>query len=533
MDCLIHNLLCIIIILSSDKLHMRLYNPLTYVCCEISKSRATCIKESCNCVTYVLEFGAAMDAHLKKRVSRSIHEKYSSIASQIIDYCTKGDGRNRAYDRLVLLCDKFGSRFSGTQQLEGAIDYMISDLSKPELSLNVRGEDAMVSLWVRNEARAKLVTPREYSFDIMALGYSVGTPRDQEYLEAEAIVFDTFDEMEQRKDEIFGKIVIFNETFTTYEETAPYRTTGAARAGKYGAVATLIRSITPKSLYTLHTGYQYYDAAGPKIPTACITIEDSLLFARMQERGETITIQMFMNCENLPDQKSRNIVADLEGGQNPEEVVLISGHFDTWDVSAGALDDGGGVMIGAEALSVIRDLNLLTPRRTIRLCMFTAEETNLGGSTAFFERYKSEADKFSIMMESDDGTFSPTGLAFKGSEEARSIITEISLLLEELGATKVGDETELVAPDLDIWSSSEEGSNIPMGSLLNSGGQDLYFQYHHSRADEVGNTQTAEEMNRCTAVWAVYAYILADLEVMLPREVVGQRKRALKPHVRC
>ena len=472
-----------------------------------------------------------MDLKLKTKIMRSIHQDYAAIAHRIMEYCTKGAGKNRAYDRMAYLCDKFGSRFSGTKQLEDAIDYMINDLGRPELKLRVKAEEAMASSWVRNKASAKLVSPREYAFEIMALGYSVGTPRDKEYLEAEAIVFDSFNEMEANKDKVFGKIVIFNQEFTTYEKTVPYRTTGAARAGKYGAVATLIRSVTPKSLYTLHTGYQYYDAAGPKIPTACITIEDSQLFARMQARGETLSIQMFMNCENFPDQKSRNLVAEMLGREKPKEVVLISGHIDTWDINDGAQDDAGGIMIGAEALSIIRELNLPTPRRTIRLCMFTAEETNLGGSIAFFERYKSSSERFSIMMESDDGTYSPTGVAFRGSDDARDIMRQIALLMAEIGATKVGDESELVVPDLNIWLSSDEGCSIPMGSLLHSGGSDRYFEYHHSKADQVGNTQTAEEMDRCTAMWAIYAYILADIEAMLPRE---EGKKVLKsPNVRC
>ena len=476
-----------------------------------------------------------MDPSKKREVIEAIKTKYASTASAIIQYCTQGSGKDRAYQRLTELCDKFGSRFSGTKALEDAIDFMISDLSQRDSHLSVRGEDAIVSLWVRNQARAKLVSPREYVFDIMALGYSVGTPQGQEYLEAEAIVFESFDELEANKDKVFGKIVIFNQTFTTYEETSPYRTTGAARAGKYGAVATLIRSVTPKSLYTLHTGFQYYDATGPTIPTACITIEDAMLFGRMQARGEKIQIQMFMNCENLPDQKSRNVVADMKGQEKPEEIVLISGHIDCWDVNVGAEDDGGGIMIGAEALSVIKDLNLPQPRRTIRLCMFTAEETNLGGSDAFFDKYKSQADNFSIMMESDDGTYSPTGLAFKGSDDARDIMQAIANLLADVDANKVGDASELVVPDLENWENSKEVQicGIPMGSLLNDGGDTTYFDYHHSKADQVGNTQTADEMNRCTAVWATYAYILADIEPMLPRQH-NPVPRAPKPlHLRC
>ena len=445
-----------------------------------------------------------------KELVDSIVDKYKSIADQIIDYCTNGAGKGRSYRRLTSFCDKFGTRFSGTQTLEDAIDFMLSELESEGFD-NVNGEEALVSHWIRNEATAELITPRKYKFAITGLGSSIPTP--SEGLEADAIVLKSYEEMKEKAKEVEGKIVIFNQDWKGYEESSTYRNNGAAEAAKYGAKATLIRSLTPFSLYTLHTGWQDYQDGVPKIPSACITIEDADTFQRMQNNGENLRVKIFMNCENHPLTKSRNTIAEITGSIFPEEKVLVSGHMDCWDLGVGAMDDGGGAFISREALSVIKDLNLPRPKRTITMCMFTAEESNFGGSNSFFEHHKSQADKFSIMMESDDGTFTPYGLSFRGSFLARMIIQEIGKLLEPINAAYVSDGKDIVVPDLDVWSDKGY-KDVPMGSLLNR--NERYFWYHHSGADQV-NVQDPDAMDRCTALWAVYAYVIADLPYLLPR----------------
>ena len=443
-----------------------------------------------------------------EKVLRSISD-YESIAKQIIDYCTKGEGKGRSYRRLAELCSKYGPRFSGTQTLEDSIDFMLAELSAEGLE-NVRGEQATASKWIRNQEYAQLVAPFEYNFAISGCGSSIPTAAGG--LEEDAIVLTSFEEMEERKDEVKGKIVVFNQEWKGYENTATYRNNGAAKAAKCGAVAVLIRSLTPVSLYTLHTGWQDYVEGVPKIPSACIAVEDAETFARLQADKKNLKIRIVMNCANYADVKSRNTVAEIKGSQFPQQVVVIGGHLDCWDVCMGSMDDGGGAFISREALSVIRDLKLPRPKRTIRMCMFTSEESNFGGSIAFYDKYKNDAEDISILMESDSGTFTPTGLSFLGSEQARVIMKEIGKLLESINASYVSDGSDLVAPDFDIWVQNE--SNVPVGSLLNK--NENYFWYHHSGADTM-NVQNPDEMDLCTAVWAVYAYVLADLDSVLPR----------------
>ena len=151
-----------------------------------------------------------------------------------------------------------------------------------------------------------------------------------------------FDELEALGERVRGKIVVYNAPFVSYGETVKYRGSGASRAARYGAVAALVRSITPVSLQTPHTGAMTYDEKQPKIPTAAITIEGAELLQRMNDRGERPTLRLKMEAKFLPDAESANVVAEIKGSEKPDEVVLIGGHLDSWDVGQGAQDDGGG-----------------------------------------------------------------------------------------------------------------------------------------------------------------------------------------------
>lgn len=165
--------------------------------------------------------------------------------------------------------------------------------------------------------------------------------------------------------QIAGKIIVFNEEFITYGKTVQYRDYAAARAARYGAVATLVRSVTPFSLYTPHTGWQDYFENTTKIPTASLTVEDARLLQRLQGRGKRIIINLRMEAKTLPDVTSRNTVAEIRGASSSEKVVIVSGHLDSWDVGEGAMDDGAGAFISWASLVVLKRLNL-RPKRTIR-----------------------------------------------------------------------------------------------------------------------------------------------------------------------
>ncbi len=269
-------------------------------------------------------------------------QSYQDVADKIIDFSLNGAGQNQSYDRLAVFTDTFGSRIAGSQNLENAIDYMLGQLSRDGLE-NVHGEEANVTHWVRNQEYARLVEPRDYNIAITGLGSSVGTPKEGIY--AEAMVVRSFAELDKRADEVKGKIVIFNQNYVSYGATAVYRTSSASHASKYGAAAVLIRSVAPFSIHSPHTGIMFYESGVTKIPAACITIEDAEMFDRMASRGTRLHIHLYMGAENLNLTRSRNTVAEIIGSTYPEQVVVVSGHLDSWDVGQGAMDDGGGAFI--------------------------------------------------------------------------------------------------------------------------------------------------------------------------------------------
>lgn len=431
-------------------------------------------------------------------------KSYQDIATQIINFSLNGPGQNQSYNRLATFTDTFGPRLSGSKNLEDSIDYMLGALEQDGLD-NVHGEVVNVTNWVRGKEYAKLLMPREFDLAITGLGKSVGTSGE---LTADAIVVKSFDDLASKASEIPGKIVVYNQDFVSYSNTASYRVMGAARAAKYGAVATLIRSVTPQSIYSPHTGVQEYENGVMKIPTACLTVEDAEMLDRMQARGSPLKITLYMEAKNLDPSPSRNTVAEVKGEVHPEQVVLVSGHLDSWDVGRGAMDDGGGAFISWQALSIIRQQGL-KPKRTMRLVMWTDEEAGGVGSQQYYQAHKSNADNFSILFESDMGVFTPYGIRFTGSQQARAIMEEIGGLLAAINSTAVyedGGET-----DTEWWADS----GVPLGTLLNH--NEKYFWFHHSNGDTM-TVLDPVEMNKCSAVFAVYAYVLADMENLLPRK---------------
>ena len=212
-----------------------------------------------------------------------------------------------------------------------------------------------------------------------------------------------------------GKIVLFNVPFTTYGKTVQYRYGGASAAAKAGAIASLVRSIGPFSMNTPHTGGMYYEEGIKKIPHAAITLEDAKMFQRIQDRGGKVTVKLKMDGHFIPDGWSRNVIGELPGSEFPEEVVVMGGHIDSWDVGQGAMDDGGGCVAAWEALRIIKELGL-KPKRTIRVVMWTNEENGTRGGNAYRDNHMDNLKNHILAIESDGGVFSPEGFGFTGSE---------------------------------------------------------------------------------------------------------------------
>lgn len=437
--------------------------------------------------------------------STDIAGRYAPIADSIIDAALADSS---AYERLARLVDRFGPRVSGSENLERAIDWMLDEMRRDGLQ-NVRGEQVLVPRWVRGRESVVLVEPRSRKLPMLGLGGSIGTPRQG--LTAEVLVVQSFEDLERRSATARGKVVLFNVPFTTYGETVQYRTRGAIAAARHGAVASLIRSVTPHSLQSPHTGGMAYADTVPRIPHAAITVEDAIMLQRMQDRGERIVIHLTMDARSLPDAPSRNVVAELVGAERPDEIIVLGGHIDSWDVGQGAMDDGGGVVAAWGALQVLARLGL-RPRRTVRVVAWTNEENGLRGARGYLAAHRDELGRHVLAMESDGGVFKPTGFGFTGSDAAYTIVQAIGTLLDRIES----DTVDRGGGGADIGPLIREG--IPGMGLQVDGSR--YFWYHHSDADTIDKLDP-RELALCVATMAVMAYVVADLPQPLPREVGG------------
>ncbi|MDZ7756034.1 M28 family peptidase [Rhodohalobacter sp.] len=265
-----------------------------------------------------------------------LSQEHRENAQKLIDTAMES---NLAWERLTYMADTYGPRFPGTENLEQSIDWIVETMENDGFD-RVWTQPVMVPNWKRNGESATLLSPRTKDLPMLGLGGSIGTAEGG--ITAEVIVVQNFEELEKVSDQVEGKIVLFNAEFTSYGRTVQYRTNGAIEAARHGAVASLIRSVTPYSMQTPHTGVMYYDEEVKKIPHAAITIEDAMLIQRLYDRGEPIEIRLKMDAETLPDAESRNIIAEIEGTDFPDEIIVLGGHIDSWDVGEGVMDDGGG-----------------------------------------------------------------------------------------------------------------------------------------------------------------------------------------------
>lgn len=427
-------------------------------------------------------------------------DEYRAPATRLITEATRD---HFAWNRLAVLTDTIGHRLSGSPQLDRAITWAVAEMTRDGLE-NVHTEKVMVPKWVRGSESASIVSPSRHALAMLGLGDSVGTPRDG--LEAEVSVVHSFEELDAHAADLRGKIVLLNAAFTTYGESSRYRRAGASRAARHGAVAVLVRSIGPDGQRLPHTGALDYAAGVPKIPAAAVSSEDADLIERITTRGEKVAVRLKMEAHTEPDVESANVVGEVRGRERPDEVVLVSGHLDSWDVGAGATDDGGGCIVAWEALRVMKKLGL-RPRRTVRVVLWTNEENGLRGGLAYRDAHRAELGRHVAMIESDNGVFRPLGFGFNGTESARQTVVTIASLLVPLGASEIVRGGE----GADITPSARDG-RIPALSLEVDGS--TYFSLHHTQADTVDKIDP-DEMARCAAAMTVMTYVLAEMPVRL------------------
>ena len=466
-------------------------------------------------LTLTVFLGYGVEA--EETIPDSIVTDYSATATQIIE---SARNQNDAYLKLQELCDDIGNRLSGSESLDRAIEWA-QEKMRSDGHENVRAEKVMVNKWVRGKESCELVVPRHLEFSMLGLGGSVGTPPDG--ITAEVIVVRDKDELDALPDEaIKDKIVVFDFPMPPYSESegsgygkaVAYRGNGAQWAAERGGLAALVRSVTAYSLDTPHTGAMRRYSGGPdskKVPAAAITIEAATMLHRLQERGKHPVVKLYMEASDQGEAPSANVLAEIVGSELPEEIVVIGGHIDSWDVGQGAQDDGCGCVVAMEALNVIRKLDL-KPRRTIRVVLWTNEENGIAGALNYAARHQDENHVAGI--ESDSGGFRPEGFDIEMQDDdqqrvAVEQLTEITRLLEPLGATRVVPGYSGV----DVSQLKSAGTAC-LGLKVDGR---LYFNSHHTWADTVDKVNP-KELTDCVSTVAVAAYVLADMPGRLGRE---------------
>lgn len=446
--------------------------------------------------TLIALLAAGPASRLGAQVTPAWLEAYREPSARLIAEATHD---TFAWQRLAVLTDMAGHRLSGSPGLERAIQWAVEEMKRDGLE-NVHTEPVMVPKWVRGRESAEVLEPAHHQLAMLGLGGSVATPPHG--LEAEAIVVRTFDELEARAAQARDRFVVFNVGFTTYGDTVRFRTAGASRAARHGALGILIRSVGFNGLRLPHTGVLQYAEDARSIPAAAVASEDADLLQRMADRGSRIVIRLKMEAHFEPDVESANVVGELRGRELPDEVVVVGGHLDSWDVGTGATDDGGGCIVTWEALRLMKKLNF-RPRRTVRVVLWTNEENGGRGGLAYRDQHRHELARHVMMLESDGGVFRPLGFGLTGSDTARQTMRAIVTLLSGIGVDHIG----AVGGGADVDPSAREG-NVPAMSLDVEGSR--YFLIHHTAADTIDKIDP-QDMAKSAAAIAVVAYVVADM----------------------
>lgn len=444
--------------------------------------------------------------------SQSLTDAYREPAGQILGAAlTDVEG----WEKLEHLTTEIGHRLSGSPQLERAIEWAHDRMEREEL--HVRMLPVKVPHWVRGQESARVVAPLERDLPMLGLGMSVGTPEGG--LSAPVVSVTSFEELEALgRERVEGKIVLFAVEWMGYGRTVQYRSGGASRAAALGAVAALVRSATGRSLNTPHTGGLRYDPAHPKIPAAAVTVEDAAWMHRMIQRGHELRVHLDMEARQLPDADSFNLVAEIPGRDLPDEVVVMGGHFDSWDVGQGAHDDGAACIAAWHALSLVHRLGL-RPRRTLRVVLWTNEENGLTGGRAYRDWAGDAVATHVAAIEMDGGAERPVGfgLGLRGPSgdgadesylEALSILREVGTLLDGIDAGLM----ERGGGGADIGPLMEQG--VPGLGLRTVG--EHYFDWHHTEADTLDKVDL-QDFRKAIAMLGVVGYVLADMPKTLPR----------------
>ncbi|MCG2584533.1 M20/M25/M40 family metallo-hydrolase [Massilia sp. TS11] len=436
----------------------------------------------------------------------------AATLNRVRDHAMQSDW---AYQRLEDLTDLVGPRLSGSAGAAAAVEQVAATLRA--LGARVTLQPVKVPHWVRGEEKAELVEyvgrPAGLSqrVALTALGGSGATPAAG--LTAALLVLNNFDELEARKAEVKGRIVLFNVPFDqwqaerglagpAYGHGAGYRFMGPRRAAELGAAAALVRSVGGADFRLPHTGATGL-APEQRIPAAAVSTEDALLMARLARRGP-LAMHLTLTPQTLPDADSFNVIADWPGTDKADEVVLVSGHLDSWDLGTGAHDDGTGIAGALGVLHTLRELGL-HGRRTIRMVAWMNEENGGRGAQAYQTAFGAQMGKHVGAIESDGGGGHPFGLMASVSARAEKLFKPLQAALQPIGAGVFRREERLQTGDLHLMEDAGVPSFEP---LIDTS---TYFHYHHTAADTFDKV-SPDALRRHVAVMASLAWFMANMD---------------------
>jgi hypothetical protein len=435
-----------------------------------------------------------------------------------------------AYRRLADLCDKIGARMSGSPQADAAVEQIAAALRAAGLTVSL--QPVKVPHWVRGKELAEMT---EYPgrpagviqhLHLTTLGGSVATPAHG--ISAQVLVVHSFDELRAREAQARGKIVVFDVPFneilaengragTAYGQGVIYRAQGASAAARAGATAALVRTVGGANYQLPHTGEMDYDPKLPKIPTAALSAEDAMWIARLAAEGP-VTLRIKLLPQSLPEVESHNVIADWPGRERPDEVVIVSGHLDSWDLAQGAIDDGAGVASAMGAVHLLQTLGLHA-RRTIRFVGWMSEENGSAGGQTYFNLNSAALERQIAAIESDNGAGRPLGVSAHVVPEALALLSPLMTALSPMGATMLDRREEAGGSDVRYLDAGGVPTLAPIVDTR------TYFDYHHSAADTLDKIEP-DNIRRQVALMAMMAYFVAEMPEALPRLPPS------KPHVR-
>jgi hypothetical protein len=456
--------------------------------------------------------------------------QYKPAADKLIAASLADD---EGYKNLTYLCDHIGKRISGSEPLNRAIAWA-QDVMKQEGLSNVHTQAATVPHWVRGEESGEIIAPVAKKLHLLGLGMSVATP--PEGITAEVVVVPDFAALKALgRAGVEGKIVVYNAPYEGYGRTVMYRVAGASQAAALGAVGVLVRSITPLAVQLPHTGTLVYDEKQPKIPAAAISIEDALMLARLQSEGKPVKVHFAMQAHLEAPVVQANVMGEIVGSEYPEQVVVLGGHIDSWDVGQGAQDDGSGIMASLAAVNVINKSGL-RPKRTIRVVFWVNEENGGAGGVAYKKALTPEELKNTVAaIEMDGGAETPVGYGYGAAEGGggfrRAMPGRPAPPPEQLSAQEhhsldlLRDAATLLAP-VGATSIKAGGGGSDISPLMAAGVPGLgeettaahYFDWHHTEADTLDKVDPVE-FRKNVASLAVMTYILADM----PERLAGHK----------